>query len=180
MKRKEIQRLVLAALFLAIGMILPFITGQIKEIGDSLLPMHLPVMLCGIICGWKYGFAVGIILPFLRSVCFAMPPLYPNAIWMSLELATYGLVIGTMYIILKKKTIGYIYLSLIISMLSGRIVWGISKAILLGITDKPFTFSAFLIGGFADAIIGIILQLILIPLIIELLKRTKVNQIMEN
>lgn len=180
MKRKEIQKLVISALFLAIGMVLPLLTGQIKEIGDSLLPMHLPVMLCGLICGWKYGLSVGLALPFLRSVTFGMPPLYPNAIWMALELATYGFAIGLLYSNFKKKNIGYLYLSLVISMLSGRVVWGISKGILLGIANKPFTFSAFLIGGFADAIIGIIVQLILIPLIIELLKRTKLNQLMEN
>ena len=179
MKKFEIQRLVLSSLLLAIGMVLPLLTGQIKEIGDSLLPMHLPVMLCGLICGWKYGFIVGLLMPFLRSVIFGMPPLYPNAIWMALELATYGLVIGLMYKIFKSKKITYIYLSLVISMISGRIVWGISKSILLGINDKPFPFSAFLIGGFADAVLGIIIQLILIPLIIELIKRTKFVQLME-
>ena len=181
MKKIEIQKLVLSALFLAVGMVLPLLTGQIKEIGDSLLPMHLPVMLCGLICGWKYGLAVGFILPFLRSVSFGMPPLYPNCVWMSLELSAYGLIIGLMYNkIFKRKTVCHLYLSLIISMLGGRVVWGISKAILLGVANKPFPFSAFLVGGFIDAIIGIIIQLILIPLIIQLLKRTRLNQIMES
>ncbi len=171
MKRKDIENLVLSALFLAIGLVLPLLTGQIKEIGDSLLPMHLPVMLCGLICGWKYGASIGLMLPFLRSVTFGMPPLYPNAIWMALELATYGLIVGLMYKLFKRKNIGYLYLSLIIAMISGRIVWGIAKAILLGAASKPFPFSAFIVGGFVDAVPGIIIQLILIPLIVTLVER---------
>ena len=99
---RHTERLVLAALFLAFGVILPSLTGAIKEIGDSLLPMHLMVMLCGVICGWKYGLCVGLVLPFLRSLIFGMPPIYPNSVWMSLELATYGVVIGIMYFYRKK------------------------------------------------------------------------------
>ena len=76
-------RLVLSGLFLAIGYVLPFVTGQLRELGQMLLPMHFPVFLCGLICGWKYGFAVGLILPFFRSVTFGMPPLYPQAVWMA-------------------------------------------------------------------------------------------------
>ena len=97
MEKKALKQLILAAIFLAIGAVLPFLTGQIKEIGDSLLPMHLAVMLCGVLCGWQYGAAVGFVLPFFRSLCFGMPPLYPNAVWMALELATYGFVIGFVY-----------------------------------------------------------------------------------
>lgn len=166
------KRLVLSALFLAVGVLLPSLTGSIKEIGDSLLPMHLVVMLCGIICGGKYAAFVGLSMPFLRSISLGMgmPPLYPNAVWMALELATYGFVIGSMYSLKKKYSKGYLFLCLVCSMLSGRIVWGIAKAILLGIASKPFGIKAFLIGGFVDAIPGILLQFILIPLIVALLE----------
>jgi hypothetical protein len=165
------QTLVLAALFLAIGVVLPSLTGAIKEIGDSLLPMHLAVMLCGVICGWEYALPVGLCLPFLRSLLFGMPPIYPNAVWMALELATYGAVIGIMYFHRKKYSRLYLLVCLVSSMIAGRIVWGISKAILLGVAGKPFGLKAFLVGGFLDAIPGILLQLILIPLIMELLER---------
>ena len=103
MKKQNLQKLVLSALFLSIGMVLPFLTMQIKEIGDSLLPMHIPVMLCGVLCGWQYGAAIGLMLPFLRSACFGMPPLYPNAVWMAAELLTYGLIIGLLYKKLPKN-----------------------------------------------------------------------------
>ena len=174
MKDRGIKKLIFAAFFLALGMVLPLLTGQIKEIGDSLLPMHLAVMLCGLICGPYFGFTVGMMLPFLRSTFFGMPPIYPNAVWMAFELATYGLVIGIMWMAFKKKTTGKLYISLVSSMISGRIVWGITKAILMGIGGKFFTPLAFVTGGFIDAIPGIILQLVLIPSIIKIIE--KVNK----
>lgn len=174
MNKENIKRLCLAAMFLAIGLVLPFFTGQIKEIGDSLLPMHLPVMLCGLICGWKYGGAVGLVLPFLRSLTFGMPPLYPTAVWMALELAAYGLVIGLLFSRKKEYSRVYLLVCLAVSMLSGRVVWGIAKAILLGVADKPFGLEAFLIGGFADAVPGLILQFVLIPLIMEVIYRSRI------
>ena len=162
MKNLKVKRLVLSAMLLAVGVVLPMLTSQIKEIGDTLLPMHIPVLLCGFICSWKYGGAVGLILPFIRSLIFSMPPLYPNAVWMALELMTYGIVAGLVYSQTRKK-----YMSLIVAMLSGRIVWGIAKAVLLGVAGKSFTISAFITGGFVDAIPGIVIQLVLIPLIIK-------------
>lgn len=171
MRKTELKRLILSALFLAMGMVLPFLTGQIKEIGDSLLPMHLAIMLCGLICGPKYGSAVGIMMPFLRSLCFGMPPLYPNAVYMSLELCTYALVIGLLYQLVKNKHIGYLYMCLGISMVSGRVVWGCAKAILLGIANKPVTIKALIMGGVVDAIPGIILQLVLIPVIMHIIRK---------
>lgn len=175
MKNKKLTKLVLSALFLSIGFVLPLLTSQIKEIGDTLLPMHIPVMLCGVICGAYYGFSIGLILPFLRSIIFSMPPMYPNALWMALELATYGLIIGITYTNLKSGGLKRIYISLLSAMLVGRMVWGIAKVILLGLNGKAFTFAAFITGGFIDALPGIILQLILIPLILKVInKRLKV------
>ncbi len=164
----SIRKIIISAIFLSLGVVLPFLTGQIKEIGDTLLPMHIPVMLCGLICGCKYGFAVGLILPFLRSVTVGMPPIYPNAVWMSLELATYGFVIGFLYFSFFKKQMWWLYFCLVASMISGRIVWGIAKTILLGVAGKSFTLHAFMIGGIIDSMPGIILQLILVPIIIKL------------
>lgn len=173
MKNPNLKKLILAALFLVLGFVLPLFTSQIKEIGDTLLPMHIPVMLCGLICGARYGLAVGLVLPFLRAVVFSVPPLYPNAVWMALELATYGLVTGLLYRCKKNPKIGYLYLCLAVSMVAGRAVWGIAKTVLLGLAGKPFTVEAFIVGGFVDAIPGIVLQFILIPFIIQIIKRAK-------
>ena len=169
--KSNLRRLILAALFLALGIVLPTLTGQIKEIGDSLLPMHFPVMLCGLLCGAPYGLTVGLCMPFVRALTFGMPPLYPNAVWIALELATYGLVIGFLYARSKKKTLPRLYLCLVCSMILGRIVWGISKAILLGANGRVFTVNAFIVGGVLDALPGIILQLVLIPLTMKILQK---------
>ena len=170
MLNKNLKKTVLSAMFLSIGMILPFFTSQIKEIGDSLLPMHIPVMLCGLVCGPFYGLFVGLILPVLRSLLFSMPPLYPASVWMACELGTYGFVIGLLYSLCKNKNLPCLYFCLIISMLAGRVVWGLVKTLLLGLGGKAFSFEAFLLGGFIDAIPGIILQLVLIPIIINFVK----------
>jgi len=176
-KNNKIYKLILSALFLAIGTVLPLFTAQVKEIGDSLLPMHLAVMLCAFLCGPFYSGAVGFILPFFRSLIFGMPPLYPNAVYMSLELLCYALVIGFLYKKLENRGIAGVYASLVTAQISGRIVWGISKVILLGIGKNGFTFMAFITGGFVDALPGIALQLVLIPFIVVLYKKINKNRV---
>lgn len=163
---KPTHKLVLSAMFLSIGIVLPFFTGQIQQIGNLLLPMHLAVYLCTYICGWQYGTAVGFILPLLRSAMFGAPILYPNAIAMSFELCVYALVAGIIYHNIKNKNILSVYISLISAMISGRIVWGIAQLILLGVKAEVFTFQMFITASVINAIPGICLQLILIPVII--------------
>lgn len=172
--RQTTLRLVLSGLFLALGYVLPFATGQIKEIGNMLLPMHLPVFLCGLICGWKYGAAVGLILPVTRSLMFGMPSLFPTAAAMSAELMVYGLAVGLVYGLLKKKNILTVYISLLTAMVSGRLVWGLVQVILLGINGTGFTVHAFLAGALLNAIPGIILQLILVPAVMLTLQKTHI------
>lgn len=170
--RQSIRNLTLSAMFMAVGMVLPFFTGQIPQIGNMLLPMHLPVFLCGLICGWRYGAAVGFSLPLLRSVVFGMPILFPTALAMAFELLTYGLVAGLLYGRSKWQCVVALYRSVIAAMLAGRLVWGIAQTIFLGIRGNLFTWQAFAAGAFFNAIPGIILQLVVIPLVMIALNRT--------
>ncbi len=165
-QKEQIQNMVLSALLLAIGLVLPFLTGQIPEIGSALLPMHIPVLICGFICGWQWGLIVGFVMPLLRFLLFGFPPIYPTGVAMVFELATYGAISGLLYSLFKKKTIG-IYISLITAMMVGRIIWGIARVMLLGFSDtQVFTWAIFIAGAFTNAIPGIVLQIILIPLLI--------------
>lgn len=164
------KKLTLSALFIALGIILPFITGQVPQVGNMLLPMHIPVLLCGFVCGGPYGLAVGFILPLLRSLLLGMPKLMPTAVGMTFELATYGVTAGLMYSRFKNRKFG-IYISLITSMVAGRVIWGIVSLILYRILGNPFTWEIFAAEAVLNAVPGIIVQLILIPAIIYALKK---------
>ena len=168
------RRLTFSALYLAIALVLPFITGQIPEIGAMLSPMHIPVQLCGFVCGWQWGLAVGLIAPILRSLLFGMPTLYPAAIAMTLELAVYGALSGILYKLLPRK-IWSIYVSLILAMIGGRLAWGGARYVLAGLSGSEFPVSAFLAGAVLNAIPGIILHIVLIPLLVMVLEKAKLT-----
>ena len=165
MNSLKIRKTTYAALYLALALVLPFVTGQIPEIGSMLCPMHIPALLCGFMCGWPWGLAIGFIAPLLRSVVFGMPALFPAAVAMAFELAVYGGMAGILYHVLPKKN-GYLYVSLVISMIAGRVVWGVVQVLLAGIIGSEFTWSLFITGAVVNAIPGIIMQLVLIPVIV--------------
>lgn len=169
-ENKSLYRLILAAMFLALALVLPFLTGQIQQIGNSLCPMHLPVLLCGFFCGPWYALAVGLIAPLLRFALFGMPPLMPNGLAMCFELAAYGLTAGLLYRLLPKRK-PFIYVALISAMVVGRVIWGIVRVILYGVGASGFGWTAFLSGAFTAAVPGMILQLVLIPLLVMLLQK---------
>ncbi|MCL2619273.1 MAG: ECF transporter S component [Defluviitaleaceae bacterium] len=171
MSQSSTGNLIMSAMFLAIGIVLPFLTGQIPQIGMMLLPMHIPVLLCGLICGWKYGAVVGFSLPLLRSMMFGMPMLFPMAIAMAFELAVYGLVIGLLYARSRWQCVVALYRALICAMVAGRIVWGAAMVVMLGIQGGTFTFQAFVTASVVSAAPGIVLQLVLIPSVMLALNR---------
>lgn len=172
-KHNYLLKLVLASLFLSLAYVMPFLTGQIPEIGSMLCPMHLPVLLCGFICGWPLGLAVGVVAPLFRSLTLGMPTLFPTALCMAFELAAYGAIAGIMHKLLPRKK-PYIYLSLLTAMLVGRLLWGIAMLVFMGVNGGSFTFAAFLAGAVTNAIPGIILQIILVPTIVMLLDNPKI------
>lgn len=167
---QKTKKLTLSGVCLALCLVLPFLTGQIPEIGSALSPMHIPVLLCGFLCGWQYGLVVGLIAPVLRFLLFQMPPLFPTGTAMAFELAAYGVSVGILYRRLPKKN-SNLYVSLIGAMLVGRVVWGCVQLILSGITQNPFTWQAFLAGAFVTAIPGIICHILIIPPIVIALKK---------
>ncbi len=171
-KQKNFTKWILSALFLALSFVMPFLTGQIPKIGAMLCPLHIPVLLCGFICGWPYGLAVGFIAPLFRSLTLGMPPFFPTAVCMAFELSAYGLITGILHEKLPKKK-GYIYCSLLSAMLVGRLVWGFAMYICLGACGDTFTFAAFLAGAVINALPGIVVQLVLIPILVVFFDRQK-------
>lgn len=171
-----VKKTVVSGACLALCLVLPFLTGQIREIGAMLLPMHIPVLLCGFICGPAYGLAVGFIAPLLRSLLFTMPKLMPTAVAMAFELAAYGFFTGLFYRLLPKKRI-HIYTALIGAMLCGRAVWGVVSVVLYGILGNigTFTIQMFLAGSVLNAVPGIILQLVAVPVIVMALQKARLT-----
>ncbi len=173
-KQKSLINLALAAMFLALAFVMPFLTGQIQQIGNMLCPMHIPVILCGFICGGPWGLAVGFVAPLLRSFILGMPPMYPTAFAMACELAAYGLMSGVLYRAFPKKK-GYIYCSLIVSMIIGRLAWGAVQFVCMGLDSSKFSLAAFWAGAVTNALPGIVLQIVLIPVVVMLLEKTKIT-----
>ena len=166
----RIKKMALSSMLLAMAILLPFLTGQLQQLGQALCPMHIPVLLCGFLCGWQWGLAVGVTAPLLRSLLFGMPPMYPVAAAMAFELAAYGLFAGLLYRLLPKK-LPYTYISLIAAMLAGRVIWGTVRLGMAGLGGESFPFTAFWAGAVTDAVPGIIIQLILVPVIVVALQK---------
>ena len=173
-QNRQIMNLTFSAMFLALALVMPFLTGQIPQIGSMLCPMHIPVLLCGYLCGGFWGLVVGFAAPLLRSMIFGMPPMFPTAFCMAFELAVYGLVSGVLYHMLPKKKVS-VYLSLICAMIAGRIVWGLVMFGCMGFDGGAFGLNAFLSGAIFNAIPGIVLQLVLIPVLVILINKKKYN-----
>ncbi|MDR0960149.1 MAG: ECF transporter S component [Propionibacteriaceae bacterium] len=150
--------------FLVMGLVLPQAVTHIPVIGSMLLPMHIPVLLCGLVCGWRYGALVGAVVPLLSSAMFGMPPLMPIGLAMVPELACYGLVAGLLGARLPQNLLGRLG-ALVGAMIAGRLVWGLASLIIFTARDTAFTGSAFISGAVLGSWPGIILQLILIPLV---------------
>ena len=163
--QRPVQTLAMAAMLMAVGFVLPFFTGQIPQIGKMLCPLHLPVLLCGLLCGWKYGLVVGFVLPLLRSATLGMPPMFPAGIAMAFELAAYGFLAGFLYARSRWQCVVALYRCLILAMIGGRIP---DRCV----SGQAFTWQMFLSGAFLTAIPGIILQLVFIPAVMVALDRT--------
>lgn len=170
-KNNLLRRMPVAAMFLSSALLIPFLTGQISQIGNMFCLMHIPVLLCGFFCGPWYGLMTGAAAPLLRFVLFGQPQLYPTAVAMCFELAAYGFMSGMLYGLLPKKTIN-VYISLIVSMFTGRIVWGMVRSCMYGLGNVKFGWTIFITEGFVMAIPGIVLQLVLVPILVIIMKRS--------
>jgi thiamine transporter ThiT len=164
-KRNDIKKLTLSAMFLALAFVMPFLTGQIPQIGSMLCPMHIPVLLCGFFCGAPWGLVVGFVAPILRSFTLGMPPMFPTAFCMAFELATYGVIAGWLHNKLPNKKVN-VYVSLLGAMVIGRLVWGVIMFCCMGFDASKFGLNAFLAGAVLNAVPGIIVQIVLIPILV--------------
>lgn len=183
-KNRHLYSLVISAALLAIGLVLPFLTGQIPTIGRVISPLHIPVLICGLCCGWKWGLGVGIVLPLLRALIFGMPAFPNTALPMAFELGMYGLLTGLLYplflsLFRQKNHLPALLAALVIAMIGGRIAGGGAKALLLTFgligTRDPYTFSAFFTSYFASTALGAVIHIVLVPAVVLALEKARLS-----
>ncbi len=168
--KNSTKKLVFAAVFLALCLVLPFLTGNNRQLGTLLSLMHIPVLLCGFICGWQYGLVVGLIAPILRSVLFGMPPMPVVAIPMAFELAAYGFLAGLLNKYLPKGN-RFVFISMVIAMIGGRLI-NLAASFLFG---TPAILSS-LHSLFIGTLPGIVIQMLLIPAVVGALNKARLMQ----
>lgn len=167
---KRTKNMILAAMMLALSWLIPFLAALNPTIAKIISPMHIPIFLCGFLCDLPWSPIVGFAAPLLRSLTTGMPALYPNALAMAFELATYGLVTTLLVRALPDRPLS-VYLSLIGAMIAGRLVWGVASLALYGLSGTPFTLEMFLTSAFVNAAPGIAVHIVVIPAIILALRR---------
>ena len=179
--------MVITAALLAIGIVLPFLTGQMQTFGKLISPLHIPVLICGLCCGWQWGLGLGIVLPIMRGLIFSMPPFPAVALPMAFELGAYGLLTGLLYplfirLFKKKNHLPAIYTSLILAMIGGRLIGGAAKALLIttGLigSKNPYTFKVFLTSYFVETGIGALIHLVIVPAVILAVEKARLSPIL--
>lgn len=176
-RNRPIYRLIVSALLLALGLVLPFLTGQLSTLGQALCPLHLPALITGLTCGWGWGAALGLVLPLVRSLLFGMPPMVPVAASMAVELAAYGLVCGLVYPQLRRRIrrLPAMLLALLAAMTVGRIAGGGAKAALMGLAGGSFSFAMFVTSYFTATALGALVQLLIIPPVVLTLEKAHLS-----
>lgn len=169
MKLSYVKKLVFTAVCAALCLVLPMAFHSIPNAGSIFLPMHIPVLLCGLICGWPFGFVCGLLGPFISSFT-GMPPaaVLPS---MMVECAAYGLVTGLMMkYIHTRHNIADLYISMITAMILGRVVAGFAKAWVFTPGTGAF---AWVTTSLVTGIPGICIQLVVMPAVVLALTRAK-------
>ena len=160
------------ALFLALAVLLPIVVHAFgNTMGRVLLPMHIPVLLAGFLVGPFSGLVVGVLAPGLSHVIAGsgLPPVDKIAP-MALELVMYGFVAGITYRRLRMN----IYVSLVVAMIVGRLMFGVGQLVRGLMAGLSFGDAQFLSwGAMAAGLPGIMLQLVLIPILVAGIRRKK-------
>ena len=166
-KKTNVAKLVFGGLLVALGILLPQAFHIFGTSGGGMfLPIHIPVLMAGMILGPYYGGAIGLLVPILSFLLTGMPPV-PKVYFMLVELITYGIVVGVM---IRRSNV---YISLLVAMISGRILYGC--ALILGVKllhfTAPFANLAAFISGIVTGIPGILLQFLILPILYKALRK---------
>ena len=170
-KMSTVKKSIITAVCITLCVVLPQVFHAIPEAGSIYCPMHIPVLLCGLITGWSYGLLCGLAGPLLSSLITGMPPVAMLPAMM-IECAAYGALTGVMMqLVHTKKIYADLYISLIVAMLGGRVIAGLAKAFIF--SAGQYTMAAWVTGSFVKSLPGIIVHLAVIPSVVYALMRAK-------
>jgi Protein of unknown function (DUF1393). len=168
----QIKKIVITALSVALGIVLPMAFHAVPRAGMLYLPMHFPVLLGGLVTGPVYGIVIGLLAPLFSSLLTGMPPA-SSLPMMMIELAFYGFFSGLFMLLLKKLPVaGRVYASLLSAMILGRVLAGIIRALFFT-SGSSYSFSIWFSSYFVTGIVGIVAQIILLPLLYFALVKAK-------
>lgn len=169
-KMSNIKKSIITAVCMALCYVIPLMFHGIQNAGNIFCPMHIPVFICGLICGWQYGLLCGIAGPALSSALSGMPPvaILPS---MMVELAAYGTAAGLMMKLVRtKSTYADLYISLIAAIVCGRVLAGLAKALIFA--RGSYSMSAWIAGSVVTSWPGTVIQLVFIPTIVFALMKS--------
>lgn len=155
-----------AAFFVALAVLVPTIFYTVSGLDRIFLPMHIPVILCGFVCGAHFGFLCGVLAPILSALLIGLPVLVPNGLIMAVELAIYGFVSGFLY-----RRGHSVWLALVAAMFLGRVVSGLLMACVLGFAGQAYGLGAFVSAAFVTGLPGMVIQLLLIPVLVTAIEK---------
>lgn len=166
----NVKKSIITAVCIALCYVIPLMFHGIQNAGSIFCPMHIPVFICGLICGWQYGLLCGIAGPALSSALSGMPPvaILPS---MMVELAVYGTAAGLMMKLVRtKSTYADLYISLIVAIVCGRVLAGLAKALIFA--RGSYSMSAWIAGSIVTSWPGTVIQLVFIPTIVFALMKS--------
>ena len=170
-KMSAVKKSIITAVCIALCVVLPQAFHAVPNAGAIYLPMHIPVLLCGLLCGWSYGLLCGLAGPALSALLTGMPPaaVLPG---MLVECGVYGLAAGLlMQLVRTKRLYADLYISLVAAMLLGRVVSGAAKALIF--SAGSYSMASWVAGSFVTALPGIVIQLALLPSIVYALMHAR-------
>ena len=174
LKYNEIWSYVLTAVFVMLAVFTPWAFHQFHLAGPNFLPMHIFVLIAGLLFGWRAGLIVGLFTPLVSHFISGMPVLnvLPQIV---IELSAYGLIAG----ILRQKynlrpiwaLLGAIIggrVALLLTMLMIYLIAGQSYSPLGPEVNPLASFWSVITQGWP----GIAIQLISIPMIVWLVGKS--------
>ena len=167
----SVKKITICAICIALCTVMPIAFHALGPVSSVLSPMHIPVLLCGLVCGWPYGAFCGIAGPVISGMITSMPPA-AALVHMVPELCVYGLVCGLLMKLLRTgKLYADLYCALVPAMLLGRVAGGVARTLFLLGGGETYTLALWAGAYLVEALPGIVLHLILVPALALALKR---------